>query len=353
MARAVIFSGGTAFRDTARELARRQCDITYLITTFDSGGSSQALRRAFAMPAVGDLRNRLLAIAQDDAAAQALNVRLDANEDKAREELRKINISQRLSAVAEPVRSAIASDLERVIAALPEGFQASRASIGNLAITGAWLANGHDLLAAVQRYGELLRCVGRVLPICDRNLHLAARLKNGQVIGQQHLFRHMSAPVKELFLTDDTGAITSPEAEPEALGAIDEADLVIYPMGSFYSSILANFLSRGVARVLSQSPVNKIFIPNVGTDAESRDLSIVQQARTIINTLGRQVGRQDNLLHGVLVDLTTRYPDSLSALSVELGAMDIRLLPAAIAPGGISHEPALLAFVIEALLDCA
>ena len=61
--RLIFFTGGTALREVSRELARHTPDTVHLLTTFDSGGSSAALRRAFAMPAVGDLRNRLLALA--------------------------------------------------------------------------------------------------------------------------------------------------------------------------------------------------------------------------------------------------------------------------------------------------
>lgn len=350
MAKAVIFSGGTAFRDTARALAALKCDITYIITAFDSGGSSQALRRAFAMPAVGDLRNRLLAIARDEAAAGALNVRLDADEEKARQELKNFNIGQRLAAVDEPVRSHMGADLETVLSALPQDFQSSRASVGNLALAGAWLNNGGDLLGAVRRYGKMLRCMGEVIPICEADVQLAARLKNGQIIGHQHLFKKLSAPVQELFLASAEGDAVVPEAAPEALAAIGRATEIFYPMGSFYSSILANFLPKGVARALEASRANKTFIPNAGVDAETRGMSIVQQARAIINTLARKTGKQDNFLDFVLVDWEVDYPGGAGALSRDLLSMNITLLPAVIAPDGKKHLPDNLAWVIEAML---
>ena len=68
--RLVFFTGGTALRDLSRQLTRHTHNSVHLVTPFDSGGSSAALRRAFAMPAVGDIRNRLLALA-DSALAPA------------------------------------------------------------------------------------------------------------------------------------------------------------------------------------------------------------------------------------------------------------------------------------------
>src|SRR5215831_2415080 len=61
--RLLFFSGGTALRETSRVLTDYTHNSFHLITPFDSGGSSAALRRAFGMISVGDLRNRLLALA--------------------------------------------------------------------------------------------------------------------------------------------------------------------------------------------------------------------------------------------------------------------------------------------------
>lgn len=59
----LVFTGGTALRDLSRQLIHYTHNSVHLVTPFDSGGSSAALRRSFAMPAVGDIRNRLLALA--------------------------------------------------------------------------------------------------------------------------------------------------------------------------------------------------------------------------------------------------------------------------------------------------
>ena len=61
--RLVFFTGGTALRGLSRSLTRYTHNSVHLVTPFDSGGSSAALREAFALPAVGDIRNRLAALA--------------------------------------------------------------------------------------------------------------------------------------------------------------------------------------------------------------------------------------------------------------------------------------------------
>ena len=60
--RLTILSGGTAFNDTARVLKHLTHHSAHLLTPFDSGGSSAILRTSFDMPAVGDLRSRIMAL---------------------------------------------------------------------------------------------------------------------------------------------------------------------------------------------------------------------------------------------------------------------------------------------------
>ena len=68
--RILFFSGGSALNGIARRLKRYSYNTMHLITPFDSGGSSQELRLAFDMPAVGDLRSRLMALADETVLGQ-------------------------------------------------------------------------------------------------------------------------------------------------------------------------------------------------------------------------------------------------------------------------------------------
>jgi len=61
----LFFSGGTALNDTCRVLKKFTHNSIHIITPFDSGGSSAVLRDAFNIPAIGDLRSRLMSLADD------------------------------------------------------------------------------------------------------------------------------------------------------------------------------------------------------------------------------------------------------------------------------------------------
>src|SRR5690606_22712801 len=63
--RIVFFSGGTALRPLSRVLKRYTHNSCHLITPFDSGGSSAEIRKAFNMLSIGDLRSRLVALADE------------------------------------------------------------------------------------------------------------------------------------------------------------------------------------------------------------------------------------------------------------------------------------------------
>ena len=74
----LFFSGGTALRRLSRRLVRYTHNSIHVITPFDSGGSSAVLRKAFGMPAVGDLRNRLMALADRSVQGNPEMFRLSA-----------------------------------------------------------------------------------------------------------------------------------------------------------------------------------------------------------------------------------------------------------------------------------
>jgi len=50
--RILFFSGGTAINTLSRVLKVHTYNSTHMVTPFDSGGSSAALRQAFHMPAI-------------------------------------------------------------------------------------------------------------------------------------------------------------------------------------------------------------------------------------------------------------------------------------------------------------
>ena len=351
-ARPLFFSGGTALRDTSRALARRTRHSVHLLTTFDSGGSSAALRRAFAMPAVGDIRNRLVALADADAVPRAVidffTSRLPAEGDPEtlRRELTALGQSAHPvwrampAAWARPFRLHLGHFLRR----MPPNFDPRLAALGNLLLAGGYLRHKRDLTPPIALFSQLLRVRGTVLPTVEESLHLAAELTDGSLVVGQHHFKALPAPVARLLLTvhePDRGADPAeaghqdaipcrPRLSPVAAEHVRGAGLICYPMGSFYSSVLANLLPSGVGRAVARRACPKVFIPNTGRDAELCGMDVPGQVAAILRTLRQDApwARTEELLHLVLVDSRHGiYEGGLGPGTMgELDALGVRVL---------------------------
>ena len=321
--RLVFFTGGTALRDLSRRLTAHTHNSVQLVTTFDSGGSSAALRRAFAMPAVGDLRNRLLALA--DSAVVPASVlefcarRLPAVGDAQalRHELTAMGRPQHAVWQSMPTLfgDALRLHLNFFLERMPEDFDPFHACLGNLVLAGGYLQHKRSFGPVLAFFSRLLQIRGVVLPIVNESLHLAAELEDGSVLVGQHLFKNLPAPVRRLFLTvhepDRAGDAAQfprtpcrPPLSPTAANYLRSAGAICYPMGSFYTSVLANLLPQGVGRTVAAAACPKIFIPNSGLDVEARSLPLSAQAAALLRCLREDAPHAANadLLQQVLVD---------------------------------------------------
>lgn len=329
--RLTFFSGGTALRALSRTMAKANVASFHLVSTFDSGGSSAELRRVFAIPAVGDIRNRLLALANPDTPQAMLELcasRLPKSGDK-RELLKCLGSianpggdhwRQMPKESADILRYALGSFLKR----MPEEFNPAGASIGNLMLTGLYLEMGSGFAAPVALLGGIFGIHGAIAPITEACGHMAALLENNEYIVGQHLFGKLPAPVKSVFLTvhnsidslhkEQPPVYCHPPLLPQAEAYLKDASIICYPMGSFYSSILVNLLTKGCGRAIAKSRALKIFIPNSGHDPESAHLTIDRQAALLLKHLHEDYPEADNtdFLHFILLDSTKgQYPGGL------------------------------------------
>lgn len=392
--RMVFFTGGTALKSLSHALTGRTHNSVHLVTPFDSGGSTAVLRRYIRMPAVGDLRNRLLALADPDVATPPLVALCDLRLSDAGE---YDTLMQRLYALASErdpawrgidplVADVLRLHLRWFLEFAPPGFDPHGACLGNLLLAGGYLRHGGGLGPVLHLFTRLLRVRGTVVPIVDDDLHLAAELADGSVLLGQHRITGkgvpgITAPVRRLFLTrtrpdggdvagagavgnvgDDgndgracgagkgardracAGASVPPvEARVPVSGVaarhIAEADLICFPMGSFYTSVLANLLPEGVGRAVAAAPCPKVYVPNSGTDPEQIGLSVADCAAALLAALRRDVGTEipaARLLNTVVVDTRNGvYPGGIDHEGLHAQGVDVLDAPVVRAlPGG-------------------
>ena len=353
--RVLFFSGGSALNAVSRVLKNYTHNSLHMVTPFDSGGSSAKLRQAFAMPSIGDLRSRLMALADENITGHPEVYELftyrfaqDRPNSDLRSQLESMirGTDPLVAAISNPMRRLIRNQLGYLLEAMPEGFDLRGASTGNLILAGGYLNNHQQLDPIIFLFSKLVNVLGTVRTIVNDNLHLGAKLEDGScVIGQHRLtgkeVAPLSSPVRELFLSrhPETCVPARSEIREKNRELIEQAELICYPPGSFYTSLVANLLPKGVGSAIATSDCPKVYCPNLGPDPEQIGMTLDSSVVTLLEYLRSDVAAgTDNqrLLNFVLIDSQHGYyPSALSSgLMQELGIeiIDTRLVSTKSAP---------------------
>ncbi|MBC7355214.1 MAG: GAK system CofD-like protein [Desulfomicrobiaceae bacterium] len=328
--RILFFSGGTALRETSQALIEYTHNSIHLITPFDSGGSSAILRRYFGMPAVGDLRNRLMALADrslhgypeiyelfahrlpktapDHELWGTLNALADGTHPLIRQ-------------VQNPMRRIIRRHLRAFAARVDSCFDLRGASIGNLILASGYLEDGRHMDPIVYLYSRLIQARGEVRLIANVDGHLRAQLQNGRtVLGQHQLTGKEAAPlespIENLELVDANGHPMEVALRSKITRLITGADLICYPIGSFYTSVLANLLPQGVGNTIAAAGCPKIFTPNPGPDPETVGLTLRDQIQTLLRYACPPGAAPTQVLNFVLLDPAGTYAGRTEAIEL-------------------------------------
>ncbi len=317
----LFFSGGSALTAISRELKAFTHNSIHLVTPFDSGGSSAKLRDAFDMPSIGDLRSRLMALADETIHGhpevfRLFTYRLPAN--KRQDALVKTldamvnGKDRRVADIKNPMRRLICNHLGFFRDAMPKRFDLRGASIGNLILAGGYLNNHNKLDPIVFLFSRLVGVQGTVRTVLNDDLHLAAELDDGSLVVGQHRMTGKEAapldsPIKLFFLSrsKDKAVATEAMLPKKKRKLITGADLICFPPGSFYSSVVANLLPIGVGGAVAANDAPKAYLPSLGDDPEQIGMTLAGTVRVLLATLRKDAGADcpaDRLLNVVLMD---------------------------------------------------
>lgn len=365
----LFFSGGTALNDTSRTLKKFTHNSVHIVTPFDSGGSSAILRKAFDMPAIGDLRSRLMSLADDTISGhpevfQLFAYRLSTSAKRKDLLAQLINMvdgkDPLISAIKNPMRKLIRNHLAVFVESMPDKFNLKGASIGNLILTAGYLNNKHQLEPVIFLFSKLVHALGHVSPAVAEPLHLAASLENGNTIIGQHLItgkevKPLKSPIKDLYLVKN---LKGTKVKPVQLYKknrkyINDAELICFSPGSFYTSIAANLLPKGVGQAIAGNPAPKVYVPSLGTDPETIGLSLEQSIYKLLEILRHDTGSDcpaDKLLNFILVDSQNKKDLSNSSKTKlrkqGINVIDTRLVNKQNAP---YYDPQLLVMSLLSL----
>jgi len=316
----LFFSGGTALNQLSTKLKSFTHNSIHLVTPFDSGGSSAKLRLAFDMPAIGDLRSRMVALADETITGhpevyRLFTHRLPINEPQKALALKLVEMAEGRDAlvrdIPNPMRRLIRNLLGYFTDQMPDDFDLRGASIGNLVLAGGYLNNHRHLDPIIFLFSKLVSVQGTVRATVNNNLHIAAELANGDIIVGQHRLTGkevgpIQSRIKRLMLSSklDKFEPTEVSVRKKTKALIKNADLICFPPGSFYSSLVANLLPDGVTEAIASNENPKVYVPNLGKDPEQIGMSLKDTVNTLLDYLQHGVtgAAPSDLLNFVLID---------------------------------------------------
>ncbi|GAB6060996.1 GAK system CofD-like protein [Desulfonatronum parangueonense] len=345
--RILFFSGGTALNPLSRDLVQYTHNSIHLVTPFDSGGSSAKLRRAFRMPAVGDLRSRLMALTDQSVKGNPEVCRLFAHRmslfdepDLLRQQLHNLASGEHLlmQPIPDPMRSIVQDHLGAFMEHMPQDFDLRGASIGNLILAAGYLAGQRNIDPVIFLFSKLAEVLGEVLPVLDEDLHLAVELENGTHIIGQHLLTGKEVPpissrVKRIWINRNPSSNEPARAKirNHVRDLILQAELICFPMGSFYSSVIANVLPDGVGQAVSENDCPKVYIPNTGTDPEQFGMTLADNVATLLRYLRASSNGEppvNKLVNVVLLDSDAeRYVQPVDVAAVRKLGIEVLTMP--------------------------
>ena len=232
----VVLGGGTGISYLLRGLKDFPVDITAVITVSDNGRSTGKLRQEFHTPAVGDIRKVITNLSQtDEPIKEMMSYRFNTS-----------------------------SDLD--------GH-----AVGNLILTAMLDITG-SLKDSISYLSKLLDVRHTVLPVSeDSDLTLMGLDQDGNVIEGEEQITQAHRKIEKIFYKHE------PKVLREVIEAIHQADLIIFSMGSLYTSILPNIICKQVQEALDNSDAPIMYLCNIVTQPGETDNFTVSDHVKLLN----------------------------------------------------------------------
>ena len=293
--RIVCIGGGHGLSAALAAVRQLTDDVTAVVTVADDGGSSGVLREWLGIPAPGDLRMAIAALAGDSSRAALLQYRFR------------------------------------------EGDLAGH-PLGNLLI--AALADlRDDFVVAVEEVARIGGVQGRVLPATPAPVRLRADIGGREITGQVAIAQG-PGPVERLYLDPPDAPATE-----DAVEAIAASTLTVLGPGSLFTSVLAALIVPGIAAAVQRAPRVALVLNVAQQMGETAGLDAAAHVRSLLEHV------PGLRLDAVLVHdgpLRVAHPVALDeAAMAQLRAPVVR---ADLVATGARHDPDKLASALKGLL---
>ena len=269
MKKIVVIGGGHGQSAICRGIKNLEdVDITAVVTVADDGGSTGRLRRRFHIPAMGDIRNVMISLAEDETLMKELmDYRFEDPDGNA--------------------------------------MDVGGHNLGNLILTAMTQQRG-SFLEAIQTVGQVLNVKGHIVPATEQVITLYALMEDGVIVKGEANIPDINNHISKVFYDEEV------KADPDAVAAILNADLIIYGIGSVYTSILPNVIIPEIRDALTQTKARRVYICNAMTQPGETDGYCVEDHVQALLDHGAKVDAVLVASDELPPEIITRYLDESS-----------------------------------------
>ncbi|MEG0284135.1 MAG: uridine diphosphate-N-acetylglucosamine-binding protein YvcK [Erysipelotrichales bacterium] len=213
-------------------------ELKCIVTVADNGGSSGMLKEELNIPAVGDIRNVLLSLAN------------------------------------------VPDDLEMLMNYRFKDGSLSNHSLGNLILAGLVQSFDGDIEEAITSLSSIFNVRGKIIPSIAGTVDIKATLKdNSEVYGESQI--GLSKDIQTIEY------LTPVEATCDSVNAILDADILVYSIGSLYTSLIPNLIIPEIKEAIEKTRARKLYFANLMSQpGETDNYSLSEHVDAINNHLG-------------------------------------------------------------------
>lgn len=241
--RVVVIGGGHGQSAILRGIKHiDDIDISAIVTVADDGGSTGRLRRQFHIPAMGDIRSVLIALAESETLLKNL----------------------------------MEYRFEGPAGSESEDQDVMGHNLGNLILTALTQSCG-SFMESIGILSKILNVRGDIIPATTQVITLYARMADGTIVRGESNIPHLDNRIDTVFYMEEV------KATQKAIQAIREADIIIYGIGSIFTSILPNLIIRELQDAIRQADAYGVYFCNaMSQPGETDAFSLEDHVDTLI-----------------------------------------------------------------------
>ena len=237
----VVLGGGTGQSILLKGLKKFPFDITAVVSVCDDGGSTGKIRENFNIPAMGDLRRVVIALAETDEILEKLiNYRFTKSDDLGGH------------------------------------------TVGNIILTALNETSG-SMSKGIKQISHILNMKGEVLPLTDDNVVLMGKMDDGSIVEGEHHITECNKKIEKVYYKKE------PKVNKDVIKKIKESDAIILSMGSLYTSVIPNLICKEVIDAIDKSDAKIIYVCNLFTQpGETDDFKVSDHIKMLNSYLGKR-----------------------------------------------------------------